>query len=222
MGWPTFWLEPDATVALGLRRYRRDWDSAVGALKWECDYGWHQAVTWRGEFAPERWTELGGHRAHAEPELLSHDDPRWPSACAGGCGYQFTGTDEWQEWEEPVYTGPGGARFVLHDGWPPPPGTRTAGPGATWDAWWLPEDWRGTDGISLMVRCPRPDGSRGTHDWPVDSPAAGGGRWTRTGDPRAALVTATPSIAIGDPGTAGYYHGFLGRDHPGVLTDHLG
>jgi hypothetical protein len=222
MSWPTFWLEPDGTVALGLRRYRHDWDSGGGAMRWECGYGWHQAMTWRGELAPERFTDEHGHRAHATPELLDHADPRWPQACAGGCGYRFLPSDEWQEWEEPVYTGPGNARYVLHTGWPPPPGMLLAGAGATWDAWWLPGDWLGVDGIGLMVRCPRPDGTPGSNDWPVDSPATGGGTWTRTGDPRQALVTVTPSIAIGEPGQPGFYHGFLGRDTPGVLTDHIG
>jgi hypothetical protein len=78
----------------------------------------------------------------------------------------------------------------------------------------------GLDGICLTVRYPRPDGSAGRPwDWPVDGPSRSGGRWARNGDPRACAVTASPSIAIGDPGKPGYYHGFLQN---GVLTDHLG
>ena len=66
----------------------------------------------------------------------------------------------------------------------------------------------------------RPDGSPGTpHDWPVDAPSSGGGHWTRSGDPRACNITASPSIAIGEPGKPGFYHGFL---RAGVLTDHIG
>jgi hypothetical protein len=223
MTWPAYWLAETGLVALGLRRYRRDWDRAAGAMRWECDYGWHAAMAWRGQLAPERWEEhVGcGHRdrdrAAAEP--CDHADPRWPAQCDGGCGYQFTPDDMWQEWEEAVYATADGTRYVLHTGWPPPPGIAQAGPGAMWDAWWLPAAWRGPDGIGLMVRCPRPGGTPGSNDWPVDAPATGGGRWTRTGDPRTGPVTVTPSIAIGDPAKAGYYHGYLTG---GVLTDHLG
>jgi hypothetical protein len=79
---------------------------------------------------------------------------------------------------------------------------------------------RGPDGVSLTVRCPSPDGRpTAANDWPVDHPSSSGGRWTRTGDPKACTVTAHPSIAIGLPGTPSYYHGFL---QDGVLTDHIG
>jgi hypothetical protein len=218
--WPTYWLDPDGTVALGLRRYRHDWDQGAAA-RWECEFGWHQAVAWRGEFAPQRWdTDPRGCQVTAAALPVDHADPRWPQVCAGGCGYRFAPADEWQEWEEPVYTSPGGARFVLHTGWPPPPGVTVAGPGACWDAWWLPDGWKGPDGIGLTVRCPRPDGTPGPpHDWQVDAPATGGGRWTRTGDPHRGDLTVTPSIAAGVPGRPGYYHSHL---QAGVLGDHLG
>jgi hypothetical protein len=218
--WQTYWLEDTGTVALGLRRYARDWDRA-GATRWECEYGWHAAMGWRDLVTPARRETRDGRRTRAAAQPCDAADPAWPRRCAGDCGYEFRAGDEWQEWEEPVYARAGGTRYVLHTGWPPPPGTEQAGPGACWDAWWLPPAWRGTDGISLMVRCPRPDGTPGSNDWPVDAPAhPGGGRWTRDGDPRhPETLTVTPSIAIGKPGTDGYYHGFL---QGGVLTDHLG
>jgi hypothetical protein len=218
MGWPCYWLAETGLVALGLRRYVRI--STLSPREFTCAAGWHQGLAWRGLTVPERWTSCDGRRVRAPAGVVDHGDPAWPAACQEGCGYRFQPGDEWQEWEEAVYAAPGGGRFVLHQGWPPPPGIALAGPGASWDAWWLPSGWRGPDGIGLAVRCPRGDGTPGWfHDWLVDAPATGsGGRWTRTGDPRTGPVTVTPSIAIGDPGGPGYYHGWLTA---GVLADPL-
>lgn len=210
MSTKTFWLEPVGRERVALRRYA----SAGGA--WDCAGGWHEAITWTGEEIGETLSERGHREPPPRPD---HDDPRWPTECSKGCGYQFTDTDAWQAWGGALYrrTDTGELR-VLHSTLTPPdvPGAEA---GATWDA----AAWRGycvgPDGIALMVRCPRPDGSPGENDWCVDDKSRSGAGWTRTGDPRAANVTAGPSIAIGVPGEPGYYHGFL---QAGVLTDHLG
>lgn len=223
MAWPCYWLEETGRVAFGLRRYT--WrDAQAGARVWECSAGWHAGFGWRGLTGPARMVEDadgGGRRHYAMAAPVSHGDPAWPGECQRGCGYRFTDEDRWQEWEEPILSGQGG-EWVRHVSWPPPPGTQTAGPGAMWDAWWLPAAWKGADGIGLMVRCPdpaRPAEPR-AHDWIVDGPATSGGRWTRVGDPKdPPSLTVTPSIAAGEPGTPGFYHGFL---QAGTLTDHLG
>jgi hypothetical protein len=212
MGTPTFWLEPIDRVRLGLRRYAR----RSGSAAWTCADGWHNALVWTGTEIDAEYDERGYLKPIAESP---HDDPLWPAECDRGCGYRFTPDDNWQAWSEQLYrrvdTGELRVLHIYH-----PPDVPTAEPGAMWNAWWLESFGRGPDGICLMVRCPRPDGSPGTaRDWSVDGPSSSGGHWTRTGDPRQANVTVSPSIAIGDPGEPGHYHGFL---QSGVLTDHVG
>lgn len=222
MPWPCFWLEPTGRVALGLRRY--SYSGLSGSSIYDCAAGNHDAFAWRGLTGPERREPCGqhGHDHQAAPAEVSHDDPAWPRSC-GRCGRPFAGDDRWQEWEETLYRrADGGGIVILHTGFGAPPGCAIAGPGALWHGWWLPEDWRGPDGIGLICRCPDParPGEPRAHDWIVDGPSAGGGRWTRTGDPRdPPSLTVSPSIAAGDPAQPGFYHGFL---QGGQLTDHIG
>ena len=213
MTWQTFWMEPTGRERRALRRYTRRPEGGA----WTCAEGWHDALVWTGE---EVDTVLNEHGYHdLSWPMPPPDDPRWPVQCAA-CGYLFfnEGSDEWQTWAERLYrrTDTGDLR-VLH--WKyAPPDAPTAEPGAMFDAHWLPRV--GPDGIRLMVRCPRGDGTPGMcQDWPVDEPSSSGGFWTRTGDPRQANVTASPSIAIGAAGAPGYYHGHL---QGGVLTEHIG
>lgn len=212
MAWRTFWMEPVGAVRIALRRYH----SCADPHGWTCEGDWHQAVVWTGEQAPEVRDDSGVRRSDAPPPA---EDPRWPAECDGGCGYRFTGADRYQLFEESLYrrTDTGELR-VLHQTMTPPD-VPAAEPGATWDVPWMSRP--GPDGICLMVRCPRGDGTPGwMNDWPVDLPPSGGGApWERTGDPRRANVTANPSIAIGLPEQPGYYHGWL---QGGVLTDHIG
>lgn len=215
MGVKTFWLEPTDQVAVGLRRYsHRTGDT------WDCAGGYHQALVYTGTELAEFTEELGRRHLTSRPQV-EHDDPWWPTECAQGCGYQFTDDDQWQEWQELLYrrTDTGELR-VLHQG-APAPDAPAAEPGACWDAWWMPDNWKGSDGIALMVRCP------GGHDWHVDSRASNCGRpdddvhkcWLRHGDPRKCRVTVdkngdTCSAGAGSIGTPNW-HGFL-RD--GVLV----
>lgn len=206
----TYWLEPTETVAVGLRRY------TTGSTGFDCAGGFHDALTFTGEESA-RFEEDGSRRHLALPNPKDLDDPRWPTECQHGCGYLFTDDDPKQAWQELLYTrADTGERYTVHPGsHDAPPGVGPVDAGATWDAWWYPDDWRGADGIALAVRCPG-----GPHnEWGVDRPATGGGRWTRTGDPRKAEVTASPSISIQEPGSPHHYHGFL---QAGVLTDHIG
>lgn len=171
-----FWLEPTERVRLTRRRF------APGT---ECPgrWGYHNASLRLGT----RERRRGFGRPPTDKERA---DGRWPESCE--CGYAFGEDDEWQVNGDTIYRARDGRRMTL----------REAPPGAMWDATWMTEHWRGEDGRALCVKLP--DGS----DWLVDGPATGGGRWQRTGDPTAdpPTVSATPSIAHGDPET---YHGFL-------------
>jgi hypothetical protein len=200
----TYWLEPTDTVAVGLRRYHSDPTPDGVVPAWTCEMGYHAALAWTGE-APARFEEDGWRRHIALADDTPHNDPRWPTECGKGCGYQFTDDDRWQPWQDLLYLRPDtGQRYTIHPTGAPP-GVARITPGASYDAWWYPDAWRGADGIALVVICPN-----GPHnEWGVDRPATGGGRWTRSGDPRRAEVTASPSIAVGDPAKPGYYHGFL-------------
>jgi len=207
----TFWLEPTDQVAVGLRRYR----SGEGGF--DCPHGYHSALVYTGvepavfrdDDYPRRVLEL---RSKAP-----YDDPRWPTKCEH-CNYAFDGDDAWQDWQELLWrrTDTGELR-VLHKGAPAPElGAPAAEPGACWDAYWIPENWRKVDdGIYLMVRLP--DG----HDWAVDSRASNCGSpddhahqcWVRHGDPKECQVTVDKN---GNTCTAGAgsiaspnWHGFL-------------
>lgn len=218
MPWKTFWMEHTGRERVGLRRYTRD-RVTQHDLGFTCEEGFHQAMVWTGDEVATVWSEHGTSRTSMTLTVAA-DDPRWPAAC-DGCGRVFDDGDERQVWTEALFKRLDTGEYrVLHSKIVPP-GMRTAEAGAMWDATWMPKHWRGADGISLMVRCPRNDrddeltGS----DWPVDMPSTNsGGRWTRVGDPRLARVTANPSISIGVEGRPGSYHGWL-RD--GVLTDPL-
>lgn len=215
---PTFWLEPTEEIAVGLRRYAR----ADGTDGWDCAGGYHQALAYTGR-QPARYadTDLGNRRRHlALLDPVPHDDPRWPAACAKGCGYRFTEDDAWQEWQELLYrrTDTGELR-VLHTS-APAPFAPSAEPGACWDAWWMSDHRRGPDSVALMVRLPN------GRDWCVDSQASNCTRkgephqcWVRHGDPRDCKVSvdkAGDTCAAGAGSIlAGDYHGFL---QAGVLT----
>lgn len=212
-----FWLEPTDRVRRALRRYASSTDpqrKCPGPASYH--NGWH----WLDGDVAAVFREEGGRRflesAEAHGDWPPRDDPRWPVVC-DGCGALFESWDEFQQWHELLYrrADTGGITTL-----------RDAPAGAMWNAWWLPEHWRGPDGVALMVRTPG-------GDWHVDGEAsnctdkdgfrAGSHRcWTRVGDPRN-----PPSLSVGKLGglptcaagagsiQAGSYHGFLTS---GVLT----
>lgn len=210
MGVQTFWLERTDQVAVGLRRY-----SHAGGGDLTCAGGYHSALVYTG-FEPADY----GPEGYLEVRPMVETDPRWPTTCER-CDYEFAEDDHWQMWQEQVYrrTDTGGLR-VLHSG-APAPEAPAAEPGASWDAWWLPEPYRGPDGIALMVRCP--DG----HDWLVDSRASNCTLpdddvhqcWVRHGDPRECRITVDKSGVTCSAGAGSIqtpnWHGFL---HAGQLV----
>lgn len=216
MPWKTFWMESTGRERVGLRRYARDPNDKEP--KWTCESGYHDALVWTGEEVVSVLSERGTRTSQSV--TIAADDPRWPAKCER-CDYEFSGMDERQVWTELLYQrGDTGELRSLHSKYAAP-GAPTAEPGAMWDATWMPPNWRGADGIALMVRCPRNDRdeTKTGSDWPVDMPSTNRGLpWTRTGDPRKANVTANPSISIGAEGQPGSYHGWLQN---GVLSDPL-
>lgn len=210
-----FWIEPTPKIQRKLRRYTSRQGNPSG---WECADGWHEAwaLIEPLEDVPPRASYDESDERETSGDLWPHDDPRWPTHCKKGCGYAFTDEDTWQLFTERIYRRPDGQgedyTLVLHDE------TRCP-PGAMWNAWWLPDGWKGEDGISLNVMLP--DGVYWTVDGPSSScteqnakPArshdtrTGHRCWSRTGDPKAnpPTVDVNPSILSGHPET---YHGFL-------------
>lgn len=200
----TYWLERTDRVAVGLRRYVR-----AEQTGWTCGEGWHDASVYTGT-EPAAYDE-SGYLSHSSA-TPDESDPRWPTHCSRGCGYEFTPADHYQAWLSQLYrrSDTGELRVLSH----PTPEAPAAEPGACWDAWWLPESYQGPDGICLVVRCP------GDDDWMVDRQASNCTRkgephqcWVRHGDPRECRVTVdkdgeTCSAGAGSIQT-GSWHGFL-------------
>lgn len=208
----TYWLEPTDEIAVGLRRYTRVQDTLVG---YGCAYGHHEALVY-----------IERRRAVDESEEsaldIPHEDSRWPTECARGCGYRFADYDRWQTWTLRIWrrTDTGQERFNHSNPEVAAPDIPIAEPGACWDAAWMPDWAKGSDGICLVVRCPN------GRDWMVDSEASNCTRrrephqcWVRHGDPRQCRVTVDKNGDTCAAGAgsilAGDYHGFLQN---GVLT----
>ncbi len=213
---PTVWLDHTDQVAIGLRRYTL---GRPGTDTYGCHTGHHSALVYVGtEQAAWRDDEYG--RLLAARPATPHDHPRWPTACT--CGYQFGPDDQWRDWQELLYRRADTGEQVTLRSHPDDRDAPTpAPPGAMWDAWWMPESWRGPDGVALMVRLPN------GHDWHVDGEASNCTRkgdrthrcWIRHGDPRTGSVHVDKdgdTCAAGAGSIqAGDYHGFM---HHGVLT----
>lgn len=120
---------------------------------------------------------------------LDHKDPRWPAACE--CGYAFKPEDTWQHNLTQKWRRVGTEDLYV---------LGSAPVGAMWFAPWLSSMSTRPDKQMLVVRTP-------AGEWMIDSKASNGPGWTRTGEPP--VVTARPSIGIGE-GPGGFrYHAFL-------------
>lgn len=197
-----FWLEPNGRYRVGLRRFTFAGEGRAHG---------HDASTITDHELPARWSKRAGHEfATLEPvpksAIPGHRSTSWPRRCEK-CGKPFPRDAEWQAFEALGYVRSDTGETI----WTRHIGREHAG--ALHDAPWL-HDWPfdqpnvGADGIALIAICP--NGA----PWRVDGEATGGGRWTRTGDPRQPeTLTVSPSIRAGD------YHGFL---QAGRFTDDLG
>lgn len=191
-----FWVEPTAEGTVHLRRFV--WSAVQGRGEAEpCPgpMGYHDASVDLGE----TWSVVRNAKGFIEAtpdDAIAHDDPRWPTTCAA-CGFVFRDSDPWQVNVQEGWRRPDTGEVIHH-------GLMGIPAGAMWDAQWMPEKWRGPDGLSLTVQLP--DGGAWCVDGPASNAPAGTFQtWARTGDPRAVppTVSATPSILT--PG----YHGFL-------------
>lgn len=211
-GCTCFWLEPTGRVRLSLRRFTfsppRSNPDAYAKLCPVAERTGCDASTALDVYLPLRMQhDEYGPTMESVPEAdrPGHDDSRWPAACAS-CGEAFDPAAEWQVNQQEEYTRSDNGEVVHMRN---PIGEEYAG--ALFDAWWLhgrPSSdglgHVGSDGIALIAICPN------GLPWDVDGPATGGGRWTRTGDPRQpGTLTISPSIAIGKPDGPRHYHGFL-------------
>lgn len=128
----------------------------------------------------------------ADPEECVKRDPRWPTHCE--CGYEFKPTDYWQHNFNVMYrscAGSGDDLWVLSQ----------APAGAMWNADWMSDQWKGPDGLCLIVKTPG-------GDWMIDAPSSQGPGWRREGTPPR--ITVRPSILLPT------YHGWL---NDGVLEE---
>lgn len=202
-------MEPTGRMRLSLRRFTfrpdqtrpegwgRGSHHACPASDWGCD-----ASVDLEDFITARWDDSPGYgKVMMQVPLRRRPgkrDPRWPPDCAK-CGEPFPRGAQWQVNQVQEFRRSDTGEIVYSRGH-----SDAAVAGALYDVWWgryLGKDGRenvGDDGISLGAICP--NGAL----WQVDHEASGGGRWTRTGDPRRPeTLTVSPSIMAGD------YHGFL-------------
>lgn len=202
MAWPCFWVEPTGEAEQQLRRFTLSEEGI------DCASGYHQAVSFIGR-APELRDENGFH--HVSDDEVPHDDPRWPSTCEL-CGRPFEPGDYWQVSGDMILRRPD-----TGEDW----SMRNLPVGAMFDGFWNPAQWKGDDGMAVLVVLPPAGGGDArSHLWNVDGPSnslEGGLKphaWARTGDPKAvpATLDVNPSILVSD------YHGFL---RLGVLSDPL-
>jgi hypothetical protein len=199
---PCFWVQPSGRRALSLRRYKSSADDGTCPLP----QGYHNAAVPVGEGVEER--DERGYIATVDVVRYA-DDPRWPTHCE--CGYEFGPDDPRQVFGQTLYERPDtGEVKLLHD----------HGPGAMWDAWWMGDWAKGSDGRSLAVLLPN------GREWMIDAEASNCTRkgdrthkcWVRHGEPPNITVDKNGDTCDAGGGSilAGDYHGFL-RD--GALTE---
>lgn len=213
-GVPCSWAERTGRARLSLRRFMFSvtGDRPVDRTHRACvgspdSYGCYASVE-TDDWIEARFGDNGDAGgsvllAVARSKRPKASDPRWPTTC-DRCGVPFPRTalrsiDQALEYRRQDTGETITTRNMLDKN----------AAGMLYDAWWRRfGEEVGDDGIALVAVCPN------GHHWHVDAEATGGGRWTRTGDPRVpSTLTVSPSILVSD------YHGFL---QAGRFTDDLG
>ena len=190
-----FLLEPTSEESVKLRRYSHQQGGCP-------QKGYHDASLFLERLPVQsEHQDLFSREAHSD---ISHDDSRWPTACA--CGYTFSEQDEWQYFIERLYRrADTGELLTLKD----------APAGAMWYSPWFDQFYIPQDEHVLVVKTPG-------GDWIIDSQASNCTMpedhrqekhhcWVRAGTPPD--VTAGkdgPTCAAGAGSIqCGTYHGFL-------------
>lgn len=202
-----YWLEPNGLARVILRRF------TFGVECPAVERGHDGQRVTAIEFPYETYIDEAGwvmQRGVPEGLVPPRTSRRWPRRCEA-CGGLFPRGAEWQAAVAQgfVRSDTGETVWVRHV-------MGRAMAGALHDSAWLRgaagkhayDVIPGADGLIVWAVCP--NGA----PWVIDGAASGGGRWTRTGDPRVPeSFSVAPSIVAGD------YHGFL---QAGRFTDHIG
>jgi hypothetical protein len=153
----TFWCERLDEELQFLRRYR---DSSLDHCPaHEGEYSYHQAM----QFYRKMATKTSEKDAYGHSHIISDDktmpkrnDPLWPTKC-DKCDFIFEASDHWQIHSEQLYRRVETGEVCS---------IRDIPPGGMWDAWWMPDRWKGADGMCLMVKLPN------GREWMIDSVAS--------------------------------------------------
>lgn len=141
MGIPCFLIKQGHQARRSLRRFHfaeEGEEPCPGSAR-----SYHSASVEIGEFP----LLLSDHNSIASIDSAEYaEDERWPTTCEK-CDYVFTGEDQWQVNQHPVYVADDGREMVLHE----------APPGAIWEATWMGrESWgiNGGTGPAYVIKLP--------------------------------------------------------------------
>ncbi len=192
-----FWLEPSGKIRRYLRRFTWSENNPCPG-----PFRSHNAETFLDEIEDLTPYETISCDIDVEPYK---GDERWPTHCE--CGYEFKPTDQFQIDVDRLYKRTDTGEEMTF---------QTAPAGAMWNAWWYPDDWKGADGIYLVVKMP------GGGEWCVDSRASNCTLpndnqhkcWVRKGDPRRPETLTVGKDGLTCSAGAGSivmtnWHGFL-------------
>lgn len=169
------------------------------------------ATVWCGGDEDHR-SEVVREEHLEDVKALDWDEVEWPETCP----VCLKAMDYEEESSRSTSTG---RRWVRKDTGEEHDNLREFGPGAMWDADWMPDSMKGPDGRCLCVILPN------GREWNIDSRAANCTRrdddvhqcWVRHGEPPNLTVDKNGDTCAAGAGSimAGDYHGFL---QAGVLT----
>jgi hypothetical protein len=191
-----FLLTPTNFYNLSLRRYRSDWREDTPKNPCPLPQGYHDVST---EINPK--IEYAEHPTCGDDEKqFPHDDLRWPRQCA--CGYVFLESDEWQVNYDRLYQRSDTQELAS---------LRQPPVGAIWDAAWMPDSYKRSDGHYYVCRTPG-------GEWSIDSQASNCTRpkephecWVRHGIAPDLTVDKNGNTCAAGAGSivCGGWHGFL-------------
>jgi hypothetical protein len=191
-----FWLEALDECRYWLRTYE-----SVEGSKCPVTGSYHNGMTALPDGKMERYEDRGRSliRCIDEPKDFHNSD--YPSKC--DCGFEFTANAYCHVFHRQLFLRTDtGEKMTAED----------APVGAMWDAWYYPKAYRGSDGISLMVKTPG-------GEWCVDARCSNCTLpddnehkcWVRHGSPPDITVDKNGKTCSAGAGSIAQprYHGFL-------------